>query len=241
MVRCVETRLIDYRGRADAETLAAARRAGYRAELEVGRRVRALLELDIDAQTTTPLSVLRDAVRYPSEVLEEAGVPPVERDDFAEERFPDDPYDLTPATFTDIDPALGELGLAWGAAKAWTHKRRHGGKGGATPEGEEPAVTRVAAYVPDLMDRSRLTGVGEVTFVSAPGDLAAVGAEVVVVDLSRPGVLDAVGQLGTARTIGFGSHVDTELLEAARAAGVDEVLPRSRFFARVVELLGGKE
>ena len=102
-------------------------------------------------------------------------------------------------------------------------------------------MTRVAAYVPDLMDRSRLTGVGQVTFVATPGDLAAVEADVVVVDLSRPGVLDAVGGLGGVRTIGFGSHVDTELLEAARAAGVDEVLPRSRFFARVSQLLGGKE
>jgi hypothetical protein len=102
-------------------------------------------------------------------------------------------------------------------------------------------MTRIAAYVPDLMDRSRLAGVGEVTFVATPGDLAAVEADVVVADLSRPGVLDVLGRLGPVRTIGFGSHVDTDLREAARAAGVDEVLPRSRFFARVAELLGGKE
>lgn len=98
-------------------------------------------------------------------------------------------------------------------------------------------MTRVAAYVPDLMDRSKLAAAGDVTFVSAPSDLAEVGADVVVVDLSRPGVLEALPDLAGARTVGFGSHVDRELLAAARAAGCDEVLPRSRFFARLGELL----
>jgi hypothetical protein len=50
----------------------------------------------------------------------------VDRDSVSEEMFPDDPYGLTPASLADIDPALQELGLRWGAAKAWTHKRRHG-------------------------------------------------------------------------------------------------------------------
>ena len=97
-------------------------------------------------------------------------------------------------------------------------------------------MTRVAAYAPDLMDRSRLAAAGEVIFVAAPGELADVTVDLVVVDLSRPGVLDALGRVD-ARTIGFGSHVDRELLAAARAAGCDEVLPRSKFFARIGELL----
>ena len=99
-------------------------------------------------------------------------------------------------------------------------------------------MTRVAAYVPDLMDRSRLDSVGDVTFVATPAELATATAEVVVVDLSRPGVLEALSQLSGVRTIGFGSHVDEELLDAARAAGCDEVLARSRFFARLDQLLG---
>jgi hypothetical protein len=107
----------------------AAEEAGQRARVEVGAAVRALLEADIDAQATTPLALLRAAVRYPTAVLVAAGVPEVQRDAFAEAAFPADVYDLTPATFADIDPALAEAGLAWGAAKAWTHKRRHGGGG----------------------------------------------------------------------------------------------------------------
>jgi hypothetical protein len=94
------------------------------------------------------------------------------------------------------------------------------------------------AYVPDLMDRSRLGGL-DVTFVTDLASLAdATTGDVVVVDLSRPQVLEALGAIAAGvRTIGFGSHVDRELLEAARAAGCDEVLARSEFFRRAPELL----
>ena len=100
-------------------------------------------------------------------------------------------------------------------------------------------MTRIAAFVPDLMDRSKVAAAGgaDVTFVRTAADLASVGAEVVVIDLARPGVLDALPALAGARTIGFASHVDRELIDAARAAGCDEVLPRSRFFTSVGELL----
>ena len=96
----------------------------------------------------------------------------------------------------------------------------------------------VYAYVPDLMDRSRLGGL-DVTFVPTPDDLGAAGAgDVVVVDLGRPAVLEALGRISAGRTIGFGSHVDRELLDQARTAGCDEVMPRSEFFRRARELLG---
>jgi hypothetical protein len=95
-------------------------------------------------------------------------------------------------------------------------------------------MSRVVAYVPDLMDRSRFTG--EVTFVANPEDLVGTAADLVIVDLGRAGVLEVLPRIGV-RTIGFGSHVDTELLEAARAAGCDEVLPRSQLFRRLSDLL----
>jgi hypothetical protein len=103
-------------------------------------------------------------------------------------------------------------------------------------------VSRVAAYVPDVMDRSKVAAAAsvgdvDVTFVRTPGELVAVGAEVVLVDLARPGVLEVLGELVLARTIGFASHVDRELIEAAAAAGCGEVLPRSRFFSTLSQLL----
>jgi hypothetical protein len=85
-----------------------------------------LLTADIDDQATTPLAILRaSAVRYPTEVLHAAGVPPVVRDEFVEGVFPDDTYDLAPTSIADLDPDLGDLAIAWGAAKAFEHKRRH--------------------------------------------------------------------------------------------------------------------
>ncbi|HVF74847.1 MAG TPA: hypothetical protein VM938_07345 [Acidimicrobiales bacterium] len=118
VVRCV-TRLAP-EARAEAEEV------GRRAAAEVGGAVRELLAQDIDEQHSTPLTILRGAIAYPTEVLRNAGVEPVDRDPYSVERFPDDDYDLTPATFADIDPALAELGIAWGAAKAFAHKQRHG-------------------------------------------------------------------------------------------------------------------
>jgi hypothetical protein len=84
-----------------------------------------LVALDIDDQRSTPLTLLRAAVRYPTEVLQAAGVPPVERDPIQIRLLPDDLYDLSPASFADVDPALREPGLMWGAAKALAHRRRH--------------------------------------------------------------------------------------------------------------------
>ena len=106
-------------------TRAAAREAGQRAREEIGGAVRTLLFADVDEQRGNPLALLRRAVRYPTEVLHAAGAPVVERDKFSRERFPDDDYDLTPANWSDVHPSLQDLGLTWGAAKAFVHKQRH--------------------------------------------------------------------------------------------------------------------
>ena len=94
----------------------------------------------------------------------------------------------------------------------------------------------VLVYAPDLIDRSKIAAaLPAARFVTTPADLAG-PADLVVVDLSRPGVLEALPAI-TARTIGFGSHVDTDRLDAAAAAGCDQVLPRSRFFAQLPALI----
>jgi len=108
---------------------------GVRAADDIGSAVRRLLSLDIDEQPTTPLTLLRGAVLYPTAVLRHAGVPPVRRDDVKVRLFPDDVYDLSPATFGDVDPRLTEPGLVWGAAKAFEHLRRH-------KPAEEPRVMK---------------------------------------------------------------------------------------------------
>ncbi|HZD67221.1 MAG TPA: hypothetical protein VE152_14080, partial [Acidimicrobiales bacterium] len=83
----------------------------------------------------------------------------------------------------------------------------------------------------------------EVVRTRDPGEVAAEasGADVVVVDLSAPGALAVPDGLEGVRTVGFGSHVDRELLRAARDAGYDQVLARSAFFSGLPRLLSGLE
>lgn len=111
-------------------------------------------------------------------------------------------------------------------------------------EVERPVVV---ALVPDLMDRSRVSAaVPDVRFVvdasSLADALAGAGRDAVaLVDLGREGVLESIEALvaGGARVVGFGSHVDTELLGRAVAAGA-EVHPRSRLFRSLPAIVGGE-
>ena len=86
--------------------------------------LRALLSQDIAEQTEGPLQVLRRGVRFATLVLGDAGTPHTPRDDFAQRAFPDDVYNLAPASFAEVHPTLHEPGLIWGAAKAHVHLRR---------------------------------------------------------------------------------------------------------------------
>ena len=104
---------------------------------------------------------------------------------------------------------------------------------------------KIAAYTPDLMDRSKISAAAsaadhDLSYVGSPEALVGLaGVDLIVVDLSKKGVPDVLAGIvasGT-RVIAFGSHVDTALLDAARAAGVADVLPRSKFFATLPELL----
>ena len=124
VVSSVVTRAADAGCPVDASMMAEAEAAGERCRVIVGGRVRALLDLDIDAQPTTPLTLIRGAVSHAAGVLSAHGVPEPRRDDFAVTTFPHDVYDLAPATFDDVSPDLHDPGLRWGAAKAHVHLKR---------------------------------------------------------------------------------------------------------------------
>lgn len=129
VVRGVERVVVAWSGSFSEQIAVASRAVGDRAAEDVGSEVRRLLATDIDEQRTTPLEIVRSAVRYPAAILAELGVPPVERDEFSIRRFPDDVYGLSPASLADVDPDLAEPAIVWGAAKAFEYKRRHGGAG----------------------------------------------------------------------------------------------------------------
>ena len=98
----------------------------------------------------------------------------------------------------------------------------------------------VAAYVPDLMDRSKVAAAApDTAFVSTPAALADVDADVYVVDLDRPGSLDVLPALTGRRVVGFAGHVDRDTLAAARDRGC-EAMKRSDFFRRLADVLAGR-
>lgn len=88
-----------------------------------------LLATDVDEQRNNPLSLFRGAIDAPTALLKAHGVPEPHVDRFAADHFPDDPYQLGPATWNDIDDELQTPGLTWGAWKAMTVLRRRRDEG----------------------------------------------------------------------------------------------------------------
>jgi CheY-like chemotaxis protein len=102
----------------------------------------------------------------------------------------------------------------------------------------------------DLIFASRITGVAQAADLAVK---VARSAEILkslvetekpnllIVDLSNPGLVieELVAWVSTyatserPRIVAYGSHVDTATLKAARAAGCDEVMPRSQFVERL--------
>jgi hypothetical protein len=111
----------------------------------------------------------------------------------------------------------------------------------------------VIALVRDLIFASRITataadaGTPPVTLVREPAKLAehtnALDA-LLIVDLNLPGAIDAArawkSATGRGVVTGFVSHVDTATIDAARNAGIDRVLARSRFVELLPALLRGE-
>lgn len=80
----------------------------------------------------------------------------------------------------------------------------------------------------------------------ALADMRNSSPSLVILDLNSArtnplGIVAAMKQeaaLASIPTVGFASHVQTDVINAARQAGVDEVLARSAFTARLAEILG---
>jgi hypothetical protein len=108
----------------DGETATLIEVARRDATLTIVQELQTVLALDVDEQRQNPLSILRAAVRYPTQVLRAVGAQPVARDEFDEQSFPDDEFALTPAAFSDFGSAVHDAGIMWGAAKAHVHLQR---------------------------------------------------------------------------------------------------------------------
>jgi hypothetical protein len=178
-----------------------------------------LLARPFAEQSRSPLELFQEALRFPTDALEEAGVPPVGRDEYAEVALPGDAYDLAPASSQALGEDTWRAHLEWGAAKA------------ARLGPHAVLVTR------NLMDASRIeeagAGVGfRVSTVTGVDALPEGGCVVAFVDLEHPDADAAVAALAavSGRVLAYGPHVDDFAMVRARSLGADDALPRSRFF-----------
>jgi hypothetical protein len=194
-------------------------------------------------QARSPLELFQDALRLPTEALAAAGVAPVERDPVEVNALPGDRYAMAPAS----SQALGER--AWKAHVAWGMEKARLVAGvvpaAGDPGGVAPSVALVGV---DLMDRVRIeeaaTAAGyTLQLLRNPAAVEAAlpgpAPAVVFVDMAHPAADDAMRAMAGAgwRMVAFGPHVDDAAMVRAMALGAAEVLPRSRFFRRLPDLL----
>jgi len=107
---------------------------------------------------------------------------------------------------------------------------------------------KVLALVADLMFSSRISGAAkaagaQVQILRKPEQLAAAEGELLLADLNVDGAAAAAANWGSRerrRVVGFVSHMDSAAIAAAREAGVQEIMARSRFIEVLPELLRAK-
>jgi PleD family two-component response regulator len=112
----------------------------------------------------------------------------------------------------------------------------------------------ILAVLDDLMFTSKIkttaSGLGvSVTFArsaeSALAEMRKTTPDLVILDLNNArtnplAIVAAMKEdaaLASVRTVGYASHVMTDLIDAARRAGVSEVLPRSAFTQQLANIL----
>jgi two-component system, OmpR family, sensor histidine kinase TorS len=112
----------------------------------------------------------------------------------------------------------------------------------------------ILAVLDDLMFTSKIRTTASqlgvtVTFArsaeSALAEMRKAAPALVILDLNNPrtqplaivGAMKADASLASIPTLGYASHVQTDVIEAARAAGVQDVLARSAFTQHLPAIL----
>jgi CheY-like chemotaxis protein len=115
----------------------------------------------------------------------------------------------------------------------------------------------ILAVLDDLMFTSRIKTAASqlgavVTFVrsgdAALSEMRRETPSLVIFDLNNGrtnplAIVAAMKQdpaLASVRTVGYASHVQTDVINAARAAGIDNVMARSAFTQHLAEILGSR-
>ena len=112
----------------------------------------------------------------------------------------------------------------------------------------------ILAAVDDFLFRSKIRATAkhvnaDVRFAQTPEEILAQARELqpalIIIDLNSAkadpvatiAALKADPELKGVRAIGFASHIHIDLINAARSAGADQVLPRSAFAGNLADIL----
>ena len=103
------------------------------------------------------------------------------------------------------------------------------------------ALVRDLMFSGRIMAEARAAGV-EVKVIRDPAAIEkdASAGGLLIVDMNLPGAIASAGQWRSAKggtVVGFVAHMDTEAISQGKAAGFDQVLPRSRFVAVLPQML----
>ena len=116
---------------------------------------------------------------------------------------------------------------------------------------EAASASQIIILCSDMLFLSKITGVADqLEFSSSTTDSCKKAAEyltnearqLILIDLNLPNLdWELLASMhnpdSNLQSIAFGSHVDTEKFQIAKAAGCTQVIPRSRFSAQLPHLL----
>jgi hypothetical protein len=209
------------------------------AELE--RALADLLSQPEDEQNRSPLELVREATQPVTAALAALGLRPPPRDLFLTETYPEDVYDLYPASSQSLGEEVWRLHLEWGKAKA---KRVAGVVPASDPVPSLPAVALFG--VPrDERDpiAATVTECGYRLAVwrnpAALKEADSLRPALVLVDLRHPQAHEAIREMAAqgVRVIATGPDVTDLTVPGVMALGAEEAIASERLVGRIDSLL----
>ncbi len=192
-------------------------------------------------QSRSPLELVREATLPLTEALASLGLRPPSRDPFLIDIYPEDIYDLYPASSQSLGEEVWRLHLEWGKAKARS-------VAGVVPAPQAvPSLPAVALFGTPPEERDPIAAAVEaagyrVALWRNPAALEQADSlqpVLVVVDLRHPHAHEAIRNLAGkgVRVVAAGPDVDDLTIPGIMALGAEEAIVSERLVARIDNLL----
>lgn len=234
----VRSRLRDLGVVAGSRIESAVEDAGAALEIDLTRE----LGLSAVEQARSPLELVRAATHPVTQALESGGLRLQPRDEWLRAQYPEDVFDLYPASSQDLGEDVWRLHIQWGIDKAKA-------VAGVVPEGAvgrsvQPQLALFGVPVEHrgpLLDAATSLGYGASVWrnPAALEGASAAPPELVLVDLSHGRAHDAIRLLAGngIRVVAVTSQLDDLIQPGILALGAEEVIEMSSAAARLDRLL----